>query len=61
MTEKVIEIIRREIGAQVTPESRLDALSCDSLEYMDLLLTIENETGIPVERSQHFSRIADFE
>ena len=57
---KLIEIIERETGAQVTPASKLDALSCDSLEYLDLLLTIEKEVGIPMERSQNFSIVQDF-
>ena len=60
MIEKVIQIISRELGAQVTPETKLDGLSCDSLEYLDLLLTIERETGIPMEKSQHFTTVQDF-
>jgi acyl carrier protein len=60
MIEKVIALIEQEIGQMVTAETRLDALECDSLEFLDLLLSIERELGISNEKAQYFETVGDF-
>jgi len=44
----VLEIIERETGQSVTAETPLDSLNLDSLEFMNLLLEIDKETGIVI-------------
>lgn len=44
--EKVIEIVSRETGAaDISAETSIDSLPMDSLEYMDLILKLEEEFG----------------
>ena len=61
MIEKVLEIIRRDTGHSVTAETNLDSLDIDSLEMIDLLLSIERETGIviPDNRVPHIHKVSD--
>lgn len=42
----VCEVIERETGQHVTPDTTLDELNVDSLEFLDLMLAIKNETGM---------------
>lgn len=60
MIDKVIAIIEREIDETVTAATRLDSLALDSLGFLDLLLEIEKETGIPSSSSLHFQVVGDF-
>lgn len=41
----VCEVIEREIGQPVTEDTLLEDLPMDSLEFIDVLLAISNETG----------------
>lgn len=41
----VCEVIERETGKPVTEETLLEDLPMDSLEFIDVLLAISNETG----------------
>ena len=45
MSEKLLTVIERETGQIVTEETPLDDLGVDSLEFMDLVLMLANETG----------------
>lgn len=38
--QHVCEVIKRETGENVAPETLLDSLKLDSLEFMDLLVAI---------------------
>lgn len=59
MESKIAAIIERETGQKVTAETRLDAIDCDSLEYLELILTIERELGIPQEAAQAAVTVGD--
>lgn len=59
MLGKVVALIKQEIGQQVTAETRLDALDCDSLEYLELILSIERDLGISQEQSQQALTVGD--
>ena len=48
----ILEVIERETGQQVTEATPLEDLNADSLEFMDLLLAISNETGMAVPDGQ---------
>jgi acyl carrier protein len=41
----VMAVIERETGKIVTPDTLLDSLALDSLEFLDLLCAVESETG----------------
>lgn len=41
----VLEIIEAETGQAVTGDTLLEELAVDSLEFLDLVLKIEEETG----------------
>lgn len=61
MTEKVLATIERETGQTVTAETPIDELQVDSLEYLELLLTIQEETGmtLPGERMDALETVGD--
>lgn len=42
---KIEDVIERETGQAVDSGTMLQDLPVDSLEYLDLILTIERETG----------------
>ena len=50
-----IVIVERETGIKVTPDTPLDALGLDSLEFLDLLLTLD----VPVEKSMDLHTVGD--
>lgn len=43
--ETVCAVIERETGEKVDSNTSLDSLPVDSLEFMELLITIGNEIG----------------
>lgn len=53
--EKILSIIERETDQKCTAETTLEELAVDSLELLDLLMAVEQETGLSVPDS----RIAD--
>lgn len=57
----VCAVIERETGQKVTPETTLDELNVDSLEYLDLILTLEKESGkeIPVLSYRDLNTVGD--
>jgi acyl carrier protein len=50
--ELLISIIEAETGQKVSPETSIDTLGLDSLEFMQLLLAIENEAKIEIPESR---------
>ena len=42
----ILEVIEQETGWPVDESTPLESLGVDSLEFLDLLLTIEKRTGI---------------
>ncbi len=61
MNDKILEIIERETDYRAEMATQLDALGADSLEFMNLLLEIENETGksVPAEKIGGLNTVAD--
>lgn len=57
----ICEVIERETGQAVTEATPLEDLNTDSLEFMDLLLAISNETGktIPDNRLGELHTVGD--
>jgi acyl carrier protein len=54
----VAQIIHEETGyplAKITEETRFDELGCDSLEYVELMLTL----GVPRERMADVNTVGD--
>lgn len=41
----ICEVIERETGQPVTEDTLLEELPVDSLEFLNLLLVVSNETG----------------
>lgn len=60
---QVAEIIAQEIDIpanDIKPETTLEQLGVDSLEFMDLLLTIEEKCGqVPSQRIAHINTVGD--
>jgi acyl carrier protein len=52
MSEKIFSIIERETDQKCTTETTLEELGVDSLELLDLLMAIEQETGLSVPDSR---------
>ena len=65
MFEKVVEIISKGLNVKaedITMQSHLqDDLGADSLDAVDLVMTIEDELGItvPDDRAQNFRTVKD--
>lgn len=57
----VCDVIERELGLPVTEETALEDLPMDSLEFVDLLLSISNETGrsIPDSKVSELTTVGD--
>jgi acyl carrier protein len=55
------DVIQRETGQQVDSATAIETLNVDSLEFLDLLLLIENETGkrIPDGRMALLTTVGD--
>jgi len=53
---EVMEIVRAETGEDVTPETKLDSLGLDSLEFLDLLLAVGD---IPDSLVPHLNTVND--
>jgi acyl carrier protein len=61
MTGRIIAIIERETCREhVTPETRLDSLGMDSLEFMSLITCLRAEVGdIPDEAISYLEQVSD--
>ena len=46
MIEAIIELIEVETGKKATPETTLEQLDIESLDFLDLLLTIQEKFGV---------------
>lgn len=57
----VCEVIERELGQPVTEDTLLEDLPMDSLEFIDVLLAISNETGksVPDEKVSSLMTVGD--
>lgn len=57
----VCKIVEREAGFAVSDSTSLEELGLDSLEFLELLLTLQNETGkaIPDERVALLMTVGD--
>lgn len=62
-SDVVCAIIERETGQKVTPETRLQAITRDSLEFVDLLIQLGTEAGdgtpIPFEKAADLETVGD--
>lgn len=43
--EDLIKVVNDETGAQAQPESRIDALVSDSLEFLQLIIRVSKDCG----------------
>jgi len=62
MLEKVTEVIRDYKSDQslvVTPETPFSAFGLDSLEEVELIMKIEEETGVNVEMNGEITTVGD--
>jgi len=59
----ICAIIERETGQAVTAETQLDSVAKDSLEFLQLMLTVGEETGraIPDSAMLNFQTVGDLE
>lgn len=48
MKDKILDIIECQVGQKVDADTLIDSLAIDSLEFLDLLLSIEEETGVQI-------------
>jgi acyl carrier protein len=57
----ICAIIERETGQKISEDTPLEELGLDSLEFLQLLLTISNETGKQFSDAQiaEMHRVAD--
>ena len=55
--ETVLRVVERETGRAATLETPLGELGLDSLDYLDLVVQLEEETGIQVPDT----KIGDFD
>jgi acyl carrier protein len=54
MKALVLQIVCRETGSNdVTPTTSLDELGLDSLEFIDLLVTVSTETGVEIPQANY--------
>jgi acyl carrier protein len=60
-SEQVCAVIERETAQTVDESTRLDSLEVDSLEFVNLLLEVGNETGkeVPPEKWGDLHTVAD--
>lgn len=60
-SEQVCAVIERETGQAVTEETPMDSLGVDSLEFIDLLLTLEDESGknVPFEKAAELKTVGN--
>lgn len=50
--DSVIAVIERETGRSVDASTKIDELGVDSLEFLNMLQEIENESGVRVNDSE---------
>jgi acyl carrier protein len=57
----VCAVIEKETGQKVTPETMVKELGLDSLEFLDLLLTLQGEADktIPDEKVAYLETVSD--
>lgn len=48
MGGQVAQIIERETGQKVSADTKLESLDLDSLEFLELIMEIQRETGIEI-------------
>lgn len=60
--DKIISIIEQHVSCKVSPETSIETLGLDSLEFMELLLALENEAGIQIsnEKIVELVLVSDF-
>jgi acyl carrier protein len=60
-TQEVCAAIERETGQAVRVETKVDDLDVDSLEFLNLLLTLSEEFGkeIPHDTADHLFTVGD--
>jgi acyl carrier protein len=58
-TMTVCEVIERETGQAVNESTPLESLNVDSLEFIELLLVIGNETGKDITNIADLKTVAD--
>lgn len=46
MLEEIIALVEEETGKEVTADTLLDSLDIESLDFLDLLLTIQEKFGV---------------
>ena len=46
MLETIIVLVEEETGKEVTADTLLDSLDIESLDFLDLLLTIQEKFGV---------------
>lgn len=62
--EKIAKIVSERTGCEVSavkPESRFADLGIDSLDTVDLLMELEDETGIEIELDQKLETVEELD
>ena len=62
MFETVVKVLvdYKELDpSQIKPESTFASLGVDSLDTVELVMTLEDETGIKVEMNEHIKTVGD--
>lgn len=59
----IVEVIEQETEQKVTAETPLEELALDSLEFLQMLLAIKEETGksVPDDRMGMLATVGDIE
>ncbi len=61
LSEEVCELIAEENGASVSPQDTFEELCLDSLDFVHLLLSVENKFGvrIPPDAAGKMDKVSD--
>ncbi len=60
-SEQICSIIEQETGEPVSADTKIDSLKCDSLEFINLLMVLGEQSGkyIPDERMAELKTVRD--
>lgn len=61
LEKQIVDVVSEETCRECTLESTLESLDVDSLEFMELMLSVERVTGMKIadERLAHISTVRD--
>lgn len=61
MLEKITQIIRdyKETDVEITPETTFQELELDSLDTVELIMSMEEEFGVSIEMDESLKSVGD--